>query len=349
MISVIIPTINRANSLIFTLQSLISQNFDRSDYEILIVDNGSTDNTKSICENFISQNRSHQICYIYEPSPGVHAARHKGVLKAKGDLLAFVDDDIETDINWLGAIANSFSDTTVKLVGGRNLPKYEIEPPAWLDWFWHDTPYGKACPHLSLLDFGEEVLEIDANYIWSQNLAISKQTLLELGGFHPDNFPSHLQHFQGDGETGLARKLKRSGYKAIYQPKAKILHRVSHSRMSYEYFDRRFFSQGISDSFATIRKNGGQLSEIKLQQKLVDVRVYSKYALKLLKRKFDRREEVPERPILKERFNLAHQAGYRFHQAAVRQNRHLLDWVLKANFLEYRIPNSTMNLPRKKF
>jgi glucosyl-dolichyl phosphate glucuronosyltransferase len=349
MISVIIPTINRANSLIFTLQSLVRQNFDDRDYEILIVDNGSTDNTKSICENFIFQHRSHQIRYIYEPSPGVHAARHRGVLEAKGDLLVFVDDDIETDADWLGAIADSFNDPTVKLVGGRNLPKYEIQPPEWLDWFWHDTPYGKACPHLSLLDFGDEVLEIDANYVWSQNLAISKQTFLELGGFHPDNFPSHLQHFQGDGETGLARKLKRSGYKAIYQPKAKILHQVSPSRMSYEYFDRRFFSQGISDSFAKIRKNGGQLSDIGLQQRLADIRVNSQYTLKLLKRKFDRREEVPERPILKERFNLAHQAGYRFHQAAVSKNRHLLEWVLKTNFLEYQIPNLTMNLPRKKF
>jgi glycosyltransferase involved in cell wall biosynthesis len=347
-ISVIIPTINRATTLILTRESLVTQSFPVDEYEILIVDNGSRDRTKTVCENLIAQYQSHQIRYFYEPSPGVHAARHGGVLEAKGDILAFVDDDIETDVDWLQGIADSFSDPTVKLVGGRNLPKYEVQPPAWLDWFWHDTPYGKACPHLSLMDFGDRVLEIDANYIWSQNLAISKQTFLELGGFHPDNFSSHLQHFQGDGETGLARKLKRSGYKAIYQPKAKILHQVSQSRITYDYFDRRFFSQGISDSFAAIRKNGGQLEKVRLKQKLVDLQTNSKYSLKLLKRKFDR-QNLPERPILKERFNLAHQAGYNFHQTAVSKNPHLLEWVLKPDYLEYQIPNLSMNLFRKKF
>lgn len=349
MISVIIPTINRAASLNFTLECLVTQSFPVDDYEILIVDNGSTDRTKTVCENFIDRYRSHQIRYIYEPSPGVHAARHRGVLESIGELLAFVDDDIETDVDWLHAIQESFQDPTVKLVGGRNLPKYEVQPPEWLQWFWHHTPYGKACPHLSLLDFGDRVLEIDANYVWSQNLAITKQTLLELGGFHPDNFPSHLQHFQGDGETGLARKLKRSGYKAIYQPKARILHQVTKSRMTYEYLEKRFFSQGISDSFAQIRKNGGQLQEIRLKQKLENLKVNSKYSLKLLKRKFTDRDNLPERPILKERFNLAHQEGYYFHQTAVSKNCQLLDWVLKPNYLEYQIPDRNMSLPNKKF
>lgn len=68
-----------------------------------------------------------------------------------------------------------------------------------------------------------------------------------------------MQHFQGDGETGLTQKANANGYKAIYQPKALVFHQVLKQRMTYEYFDHRYFHQGICDSYSEIRRNNGQL------------------------------------------------------------------------------------------
>ena len=69
--------------------------------------------------------------------------------------------------------------------------------------------------------------------------------ILELGGFHPDCIPKHLQRFQGDGETGLSYKIKEKGYKSIYHPGAMVYHLIPASRLTVEYFEARFLSGGM--------------------------------------------------------------------------------------------------------
>jgi hypothetical protein len=108
-------------------------------------------------------------------------------------------------------------------VGARNLPKFEVEPPAWLESFCDATcDGGRSCGWLSLHDLGESELEIDPNYVWGLNFAIRKRALRDLGGFHPDCVPQELQRFQGEGETGLTMKARSYGYRAVYQPRATI-------------------------------------------------------------------------------------------------------------------------------
>jgi len=345
MISIIIPTLNRKKSLNLTLESLAVQNFPLDQFEILIVDNGSTDGTKSASEKIRSQHPEHQIRYIYEPEPGLLSGRHRGALEAQGDILTFVDDDIEADVNWLQAIQESFGESTVQLVGGRNLPKYEVEPPEWLQWFWTECDQGCYCSSLSLLDLGDQVLKIDANYIWGLNFSIRKKALFELGGFHPDCLPQNLQHFQGDGETGLTRKAKERGYQAIYQPRALVYHQVSKERMTPAYFDKRYFYQGVADSYTNIRNAGGKLEEISWKERFINRGKNIKFMLKLLKRKLlNLPDKLYERPILKERFHLSYLKGYEFHQAVVRKKPFLSNWILKRDYWEYKLPHETVNI-----
>jgi glucosyl-dolichyl phosphate glucuronosyltransferase len=337
MISIIIPTLNRASTLELAIKSFCLQNFSPDQFEILVVDNGSTDNTKDIIEAAISKYPSHKIGYIYEPEPGLLSGRHRGVQEAKGEILTFVDDDIEADVSWLKAIKESFDDPTVQMVGGRNLPKYEVEAPQWLEWFWLEHSYGKLCAELSLLDFGEQVREIDANYVWGLNFSIRKITLLKLGGFHPDCIPKHLQYFQGDGETGLTQEANQKGYKAIYQPKALVWHSVSQERMSYEYFEKRYFYQGVCDSYSFIRGTEGQLKHVSLIENIKALLIRLKQASKRLI------SIQTEKDLLKERFYSAYQKGYQFHQNAVRQNPKLLDWVLKKDYWDYNLPKLNLD------
>ncbi|MEI2581606.1 glycosyltransferase family 2 protein [Scytonema sp. PRP1] len=332
MISIIIPTLNRAITLELAVKSFCFQNFSPDQFEILIVDNGSTDNTKNVTKAAIAEYPSHQIRYLNEPEPGLLSGRHRGALEAKGDILTFVDDDIEADVNWLQAIQESFNDPKVQMVGGRNLPKYEAEPPEWLKWFWIEHSYGRLCPELSLLDFGDQVRDVDANYVWGLNFSIRKSTLFELGGFHPDCIPKHLQYLQGDGETGLTQKANLKGYRAIYQPNALVFHSVSKERMTYEYFDKRYFYQGVCDSYSFIRQSQGQLKQVSFTESV-------KAPLKTLKQIGTQLISIQnEKYTLKARYNSAYERGYQFHQHTVRKNPELLDWILRQDYWDYKLP-----------
>jgi len=252
-LSVIIPTRNRANLLHMTLKSIALQTFPINEFEVIVVDNGSTDNTKQVVENFNKDKKN--IRYFYDPTPGLHVGRHRGLKEANAELLVYADDDIEAFPDWLEAVWESFQDNEVVLVGGKNLPKWEAEPPYWIYEMWMEiNNYGHSLGYLSILDFGDEIIEIDPGYVWGCNFSIRKKTLLEAKGFHPDGFPQDMIKYRGDGETSVTNYIQNKKYKTIYNPKASVYHFVPKNRMTIDYFCKRAFNQGISNSFSDIRK-----------------------------------------------------------------------------------------------
>jgi len=323
--SIIIPTRNRSKWITSAIQSFVEQDFPSSQYEIIVVDNGSTDNTREITEQAASLNKNN-IRYIYEPEPGLLSGRHRGASEATGEILVFVDDDIEAVNGWLSAIMAEFEDETVHMVGGPSLPRYEVNLPQWIDKYCSWKEEQLTCGSLSLLNKGSERMEIDPVFVWGLNLAIRKKTLFELGGFHPDNISKHLQHFQGDGETGLAMKVKEKRPKAVYTPGAKVYHYIPRERLTVTYFEKRFFYQGVCDSYTQIRKNEG-IVNIKFpdyqlfDQISPDVPAYDQY-----------------KQIIYKRIHNAYVDGFLFHQEAVRKSKTLLKWVLRENYFDYRLP-----------
>ncbi len=349
MISIIIPTTNRVYFLVQALKSFAVQDFPVDQFEIVIVDNGSTDSTAVASREFISRYPDRQIRYFLEPEPGLLSGRHRGALEARGDIVVFVDDDIEADINWLRAINDSFADPSVHLAGGRNLPRYGAKPPGWLEWFWDDRPNGRLCAYLSVLDLGEHVREVDADYVWGLNFAIRKQALFELGGFHPDLIPKHLQHFQGDGETGLTRKAKEFGYKAIYHPQALVFHHIPRKRLTYEYFDERFFYQGVCDSYTHVRENARKLRETNLSERIEKLKEPVKSLLRPMRQQLLRTTaHRSERMALHQRFQQAYSRGYEFHHRALGQNPALMEWILKRDYWDYKLPQLRVTVSRRR-
>lgn len=337
-VSIIIPTLNNAKYLKNALISVQNQTFPKDGYEIIVVDNGSTDNTRQVTEQIITAYPTHQIRYIYEPEPGLLSGRHRGAKEAKGQVLVFVDDDIEADKGWLAAIMDAFQDSSVHLVGGPSMPDYESEPPAWIERFWTQHEYGRWCGSLSLLDFGEQIREIDPLFVFGLNFAIRKETLFEVGGFHPDCIPKHLQRFQGDGETAVSIKTREKGLKTVYHPKALVLHKVPNERMTVEYFEKRAFYQGVCNSFAQIRRNyqgGLQLKKHSNLSRLLSWRTPFKI-YNLFKERI-RQKHTPYAEI-KKRTDEAYKAGFAFHQNEVVNDPELLKWVLKENYFDYRLP-----------
>lgn len=253
MISVIIPTRNRANLLNDTLKSILNQSISLSEFEIIVVDNGSNDNTAEIINKYKDQLTN--LRKIFAPEPGLHIGRHAGMKAAKGDILVFADDDIEALPTWLISIREAFKDPEVAMVGGNNYPLFLQSPPDWLNQMWkRKTIRGnKFVSELSICEFSPNTKNISPSSILGCNFPIRKSVLIESGGFHPDSFPENLKKFSGDGETYVSKYVHNKGLKCIFRHGASIFHKVIPQRMTKEYFYKRSFEQGIRNSYTILR------------------------------------------------------------------------------------------------
>lgn len=130
-LSVIIPTRDHADILDRTLASLVHQQYPNEQFEIIVIDNGSTDNTPAVCETWA--NRFRHFRSVFEPEPGLHVGRNLGMKLAQSDIVVYTDDDVQAEPSWLQSIAQAFEDPDVYLVGGNNFPDYECTPPTWLE------------------------------------------------------------------------------------------------------------------------------------------------------------------------------------------------------------------------
>src|SRR5215216_4801701 len=102
MISVIIPTYNRATLLRKALQSIVKQTLSKKEFEVIVIDNNSTDNTAEVVSQYAYN--WNNLKYFHESSAGLHAARHRGLKESAGEILVFADDDIEALPSWLEGI-----------------------------------------------------------------------------------------------------------------------------------------------------------------------------------------------------------------------------------------------------
>jgi glucosyl-dolichyl phosphate glucuronosyltransferase len=326
--SIIIPTFNRCAALERTLNSLIKIDKQGKNYEVLIVNNGSTDGTSMMVERFRSAVSQLPYRFLSEPMPGLLSARHRGAIESAGNICVFIDDDVRLDPEWLNALQEAFQDPSIVLAGGPSRPLFEVPPPLWLKAFQSVEAAGSLCVPLSLFDGGDNVKEIDPIYIFGLNFAIRRETLFAQRGFHPDSLPGPLQRYQGDGETGLSLKIKRSGLKALYHPKASVHHEVPASRLTEAYFTRRAFFQGVCDSYTRIRADGRIFLERSPWRRVLS-----------------RTKDIISRWLPAKRAcdcvtmaAKAYRRGFEFHQSEVRKDLNLVNWVLRPDYWDYQLP-----------
>ena len=132
-ISVVVCTYNRSEYLRRMLMSLREALIpEHLSCEIILVDNHSTDNTKYVFEEIARPHRSNWK-YVFEEKEGISHARNRGVREAKGEIIAFTDDDVIVDKYWIQNICKAFEENSdVVCVGGKILPIWEIPKPEWL-------------------------------------------------------------------------------------------------------------------------------------------------------------------------------------------------------------------------
>src|SRR5215467_10723905 len=151
-INVILCTYNRSASLRNALTSAAGLALSESvEWEVLVVDNNSSDQTRDVIEDFCKQYPG-RFRYLFEPKPGKSNALNAGIREARGDLLAFTDDDVTFDPMWLQNLTVALSNREWVGVGGRIFQQWTCSHPTWLSL---DGRYWRMSWPLTSFDFGE--------------------------------------------------------------------------------------------------------------------------------------------------------------------------------------------------
>jgi glycosyltransferase involved in cell wall biosynthesis len=228
-VSVVISTYNRCSLLARALESLLHQESMHVSYEILVVDNNSTDETRAVTQHLIDE-CSEKVRYIFEPKQGLSYARNAGIASARAEIIAFTDDDVRVSSNWVLRIKAGFTaDPSADFLGGKVLPHWSGVPPAWLTRA-HWAP-------LALLDYGDQPFYVDAGRPLSligANCAFRKRAFEQVGLFRADF--QRVKNGVGSLEDHeLLLRLWQAGRKGIYLPDVVVTADVQPDRLRKTY------------------------------------------------------------------------------------------------------------------
>jgi glucosyl-dolichyl phosphate glucuronosyltransferase len=248
LISVIICTHNRDRYLRSALQSVIDQNFPLTDYEIIVVDNASTDNTRAVVTAFAQRGN---VRYVHEPRLGLNHARNAGWRSATGTYVAYLDDDAVAESGWLAAIRDGFAIAgRTAIIGGPVAPIWEAPRPSWLS--------DEAAVALTILDWGgalRPLAQVPNEWLVGVNFALSVALLRELGGFDP-RLERWGNRLLSNGDTYIQRLAQQRGYACVYHPQMQVRHLVPAARLTQRWFVRRYYWQGMSDAVMEMIETG---------------------------------------------------------------------------------------------
>ena len=239
-ISAIICTHNRDDYLGAAIDSLLAQ--DLADYEVIVVDNASTDTTKAVVEARLPEPRLH---YVYESTLGLSVARNAGAKAAQGDILAYLDDDAEASSGWLSALAHIYEmDEKVAIAGGKVTL---IWPPGRTAPNWLSTNMSGS---LGAYDLGNEIVYINQPGLTPRglNYSIRADFLAQIGGFDP-NLGRVGKNLLSNEELYMTEKALGMGLKVAYLPNALVAHNVAPGRLDPKWFMSRSWWQGISECY----------------------------------------------------------------------------------------------------
>jgi glucosyl-dolichyl phosphate glucuronosyltransferase len=241
-ISVIICTANRSQRLLKTLKSIATSSLPESvEWEVLIVDNNSSDATRQLSEEFCRYNSTH-FRYVFEPKSGKSHALNRGIVEATGDVLAFTDDDVTVETTWIRNLTANLEGGKWAGAAGRTFPEQPFELPNWLS---PKRPHALA--PLALFD-----PPLDAGPLkispYGNNMAFHKSVFERHGGFRIDLGPglgSGVPQKSEDSEFG--NRLLAAGEQLRYEPSAIVYHAIPTTRVQKSYFLDWWFDKARAD------------------------------------------------------------------------------------------------------
>jgi len=243
-VSIIICTYNRSASLRRTLESLCACQIPQGlDWELVLVDNRSTDATKTTCEEF---RNSLPIKYVYEPQQGKSRALNLGLREASGDLLLFTDDDVSVDPAWISSyVSAALRHPDVDLFGGRIIPEWEKKPPQWLSGQANGNLFNEVSVRYDL-GSEETVYTSMETPFYGANMAMRKRTFESGLRFREDLGLKGSDSTRGE-DTEIINQALGMGCKAAYLPGSVVRHWNSASRATHRYLIEWYMGMGRRD------------------------------------------------------------------------------------------------------
>jgi glycosyltransferase involved in cell wall biosynthesis len=237
-ITAVICTRNRCDYLAKAIESLLHQTLPASAYEILVVDNASTDGTRRLVEAWADPD--HRLRYVHEPVVGLSQARNTGWRHATGEYVAYLDDDATACVPWLECFLRDFEsvDANLGCIGGQIDPVWEAPRPAWLA--------DELVFCVGALDrSAKPILSKDECMMAGGNAAYPRKVLAEIGGFD-SSLGRKANNLLSNEEVHVWERIRALGYQGYYDPAALIYHHIGMAKLKKSWVIRRMFWEGIS-------------------------------------------------------------------------------------------------------
>lgn len=252
-ISLVIATFNGGSRIGCTLDSLCHQKLAAEQWEVVVVNNNSSDNTAEVVEGFAASHPELNVVLVEEPQQGLSHARNRGIDVAQGDYIAIIDDDELASPELLEEYIHFFEQVQgAAAAGGRIVPHYRSGRPAWM------SRYTER-PIAGTLDLGEEIVPFPkGKYFGGGNMALRRSAIVRYGKFNPE-LGRRGTTLLGGEEKELYARLHSAGEQIFYLPRAAIEHIIPDEKLTRAYFEAVCFRIGQSERIRT-KASGGYAS-----------------------------------------------------------------------------------------
>jgi glycosyltransferase involved in cell wall biosynthesis len=234
-VTVAILTYNRAEFLRQTLAGIAQQQFPRDHFEVLVVDNNSTDHTVAVVDSFVAERPAPR--RVFETAQGLDHARNRAIKEAQGEIIIFADDDILMKPDWLAQLAVPLmADHQRKIgaIGGEVIPVFPDGLPPWVA-EWHAP-----------LAFRSDTGPLEAKHSpMGANLAVPRWVFEQIGPFSTALDRTGKNLF-GGGDAELIRRVRAAGLEVWFSPGAAVKHQMPASRTTFSYAARHAFDSARS-------------------------------------------------------------------------------------------------------
>jgi glycosyltransferase involved in cell wall biosynthesis len=237
--TVLICTYNRGNLLGETLDAIAKVRATLA-WEVVVVDNNSTDHTRSVVE---SRQAGYPVAlrYLFEPRQGNSFALNTGIASTNATIIAFTDDDVRVSEEWLQeACAPMLSNPAIDYTGGPVRPIWDAPPPAWVDQTRSDL-WGT----LAILDYGPSVFVFEERrrVPLGANMAVRRALFDRVGKFDT-NLGRVRNSLRGQAQAEFFCRSRTAGARGVYAPAMAVEHHVPGPRLTRRYFRRWWFWKG---------------------------------------------------------------------------------------------------------
>jgi glycosyltransferase involved in cell wall biosynthesis len=231
-ISIVVCTFNRSTLLKSCLRSLVEQTADMNSFEVLVIDNNSTDNTQEVVATYVNNNPQFRL--HFEPSQGLSHARNRGWKEAHGQYVAYIDDDAIAYPDWISNIAGYIARHPDAGIFGGPYDPYFLSPKP--DWF--PPEYGSL-----FLGDEERCIKLGNEWVTGSNMVINKELFFRYGGFNTMLGMNGSKAAYGE-EINLFLCMHEKGIPIYYVPSIKVSHLVAEYKMSLRWLLLAGYSVG---------------------------------------------------------------------------------------------------------